>query len=111
MILRPGSAAVNDEFSAVVLPRPQLSLSAAPVATAIDDVYVRGTDVVIIEQGRRPPSSDERGAGIDLGPLGRGRLVLSTIASAVTARLPGGAYVEVRGTVPPATLPIQDRPR
>ncbi|MBA3652856.1 MAG: hypothetical protein H0W70_01530 [Actinobacteria bacterium] len=90
---------------AVVPPQPRVSVGQPPtsIATAIDDVFVRGPDVIVVEQGHRPRAAMD-GPPVELGALGRGRLVLSGVASSVTAQLRGSAYVEVRGTVAPSVL-------
>jgi hypothetical protein len=82
--------------------------SNAATVTAVDDVYVRNADVVIIEQGQtlgaaqlKPPVG---GREVDLGPVGRGSLELSAIASTVTVLTKKSAFVRVSGTLPPDQL-------
>jgi len=95
---------------AVVAPQPSAGTSGPPAAlsTAIDDVYGRGPDVIVVEQGPaagaralQPPGG---GRDVDLGALGRGRLVLSATAPSVTAVLSNNSFVAVSGTVPPDEL-------
>jgi hypothetical protein len=95
---------------AVVPPQPPTGTSAPPppLSTAVDDVFGRGPDVIVVEQGQTagaralaPPSG---GQDVDLGPLGRGRLVLSATAPSVTAVLSNNSFVRVSGTVPPEDL-------
>ena len=78
------------------------------MVTAVDDVYVRDADVVIVEQGQtlggapfQPPTG---GRAVDLGRLGQGQVLLSAKASSVTALLGSGSFVRVSGTVPPQDL-------
>src|SRR5205085_6614104 len=94
---------------AVVPPQPPAGTRGPPAAlsTAIDDVYGRGPDVIVVEQGpaagaraSQPPG----GQDVDLGALGQGRLVLSATAPSVTAVLSNNSFVRVSGTVPPGDL-------
>jgi hypothetical protein len=80
------------------------------LVVSIDDVYVRGADAIVIEQGStvndakfKPPSGAD---AVDLGPaLGRGQLLLSASASEVDAEPDGGVrFVRVVGTVPSQEL-------
>lgn len=77
---------------------------------AVSDVFVRGVDVVIIEQGGTrggapPYTPDEDAPRIGLGPvLGDGEVVLSAQEVAVRVLLPGGRYVRVAGTLTPVEL-------
>jgi hypothetical protein len=80
------------------------------LVVSIDDVYVRGSDAVVIEQGSTindakfsPPDG---GTAVDLGPvLGRGQLMLSATASEVTAEPhEGRRFVRIAGTLPPNEL-------
>src|SRR5205823_5970424 len=77
---------------AVVPPQPQLSAGPpkAGLVTTVDDVFVRGADVIVVEQGETlggspiaPPSGGTR---VDLGALGSGVTSLSPLASSVTAQ-------------------------
>ena len=91
---------------AVIPPQPRVSLSVGVngIATSVDDVFVRGPDLIVIEQGHRPEPVRRGGRPVDLGGLGRGRLFVSGVASWVTAKLVGVGYVEVRGTLAPRQL-------
>jgi hypothetical protein len=80
------------------------------LVASIDDVYVRGVDAVVIEQGSTvndakfsPPTG---GQDVDLGPvLGHGQLLLSTSGSEVVAEPhEGRRFVRVVGTLPPDEL-------
>jgi len=77
---------------------------------AVTDVFVRGVDVVLIEQGGTrggapPYTPDEDAPRIDLGPVfGEGEVVLSAQEVAVRVQLPGGRYVRVAGTLTPPEL-------
>lgn len=82
-----------------------------PTATrraGFSDVYVRGRDAVIVDQGGvtigGPPfSTDPFGQPLDLGPVGHGEAIAGTRLQVVRA-LPtgggGGDYVRVAGTIP-----------
>jgi hypothetical protein len=80
------------------------------LVASIDDVYVRGHDAIVIEQGSTvndakftPPSG---GIDVDLGPvLGRGQLLLAASGSEVDAEPDEGVrFVRIVGTVPPEEL-------
>jgi hypothetical protein len=80
------------------------------LVVSIDDVYVRGANALVIEQGSTvndakfsPPSG---GTDVDLGPvLGHGQLLLSASASEVAAEPhEGNRFVRVIGTLPPNEL-------
>jgi hypothetical protein len=80
------------------------------LVVSIDDVYTRGADAIVIEQGSTvndakftPPSGTDK---VDLGSvLGQGQLLLSASASEVDAEPDGGVrFVRVVGTVPPPDL-------
>jgi hypothetical protein len=74
------------------------------------DVWVRGVDVLVVDQGGTlggypPYAPDDAAPTVDLGPtLGHGEVVLSALEPAVRTILPGGRYVRVAGTLPPAEL-------
>jgi hypothetical protein len=75
----------------------------------IDDVYVSGPDVIVVEQGGTLNgarfAAPTGGTDVQLGPLGEGQLSLSATASVVTAEPTRGfAFVRISGTVPPALL-------
>jgi hypothetical protein len=100
---------------AVVPPQPQLfgqggngfGSMGLPggLVTEIDDVFVRGADVVVLEQGSTlngatfaPPAN---GVGVDLGRLGRGQLLIAGNASTVVAEPGNGkGFVRLSGTLP-----------
>jgi hypothetical protein len=76
------------------------------VIAGIVDVFMRGHDVVFIEQGgtlgQVPPfGTAENGTVVDLGELARNAEWFPTVTGAeVRALLPPGRYVKVRGTLP-----------
>jgi len=80
------------------------------LVVSIDDVYVRGSDALIVEQGstvndaKFTPASG--GEDVDLGEvLGRGQLLLSASATEVVAEPHDGTrFVRVVGTLPPDEL-------
>lgn len=72
------------------------------------DVYVRGTDILTVRQGA-PAAEPEMGAAgdgsdVDLGPLGQGSVVISSIGTTVVAHPGAEAFVHVAGTIAPAEL-------
>jgi hypothetical protein len=85
--------------------------SEAPASQVVtlEDVYVRGPDVIVVEQGGStnnarfaPPAG---GRPVDLGVLGRGQLVLAATASSVVGEPAGESkFVRVTGTVDPRLL-------
>jgi hypothetical protein len=85
--------------------------SGAPASQVVtlEDVYVRGPDVIVVEQGGStnnarfaPPTG---GRPVDLGVLGRGQLVLAATASSVVGEPAGESkFVRVTGTVDPRLL-------
>lgn len=67
------------------------------------DVYVRGPDVVLLEQGGTLGGTHPFQLGdrpVDLGPLGTGDIVLGTQGNAVRALLDRGRYLRLEGTLP-----------
>jgi hypothetical protein len=95
---------------AVVPPQPPMdpAQSSRALVTSVDDVFVRGADVVVVEQGQtlggaafQPPTG---GRAVDLGRLGQGQVLLSATAPSVTALLGNGTFVRVSGTLPPQDL-------
>ena len=72
------------------------------------DVYVRGTDVLTVRQGAPAAEPDMGGAGeardVDLGPLGQGSVVISSIGTTVVAHPGAEAFVHVAGTIAPVEL-------
>jgi hypothetical protein len=80
------------------------------LVASIDDVYVSGSNAIVIEQGSTvndakfsPPSG---GQSVDLGRvLGPGQVLLAAAASEVVAEPhEGRRFVRVTGTVPPDQL-------
>jgi len=104
---------------AVVPPQPQAfagGSNGAPSAglpsslvTEIDDVFVRGSDAIVLQQGSsiggatfNPPA---RSDAVDLGALGAGQLLYAANASTVTAEPGGGKrFIRLSGTLPPDVL-------
>ncbi|HEX2048306.1 MAG TPA: hypothetical protein VHF27_11105 [Acidimicrobiales bacterium] len=72
------------------------------------DAYVRGTDLLTVRQGVPAAEPDLTGAGegrgADLGPLGQGTVVISSIGTTVVAHPGAEAFVHVSGTIAPAEL-------
>lgn len=96
----------------VVPPQPELTdplLRSRATASTID-VFVRGTDLVVVEVGgvlnkSAPWEADPRYPDVDLGDLlGQGEVLIGTSAAEVRALLPQGRFVRVYGTVDVATL-------
>jgi hypothetical protein len=76
---------------------------------AVTDVYVRDIDLIVVERGGTvggtPALAPVPGASaVDAGALGRAELALGFVTNEVRVSQPGGHYVRVAGTVPPATL-------
>jgi hypothetical protein len=70
---------------------------------AVADVYTRGADFLVIEQGGTLGGSpafaaDPTAAGVDLGALGRGEAILGLAGSQVRVLLQPAGYVRVIGT-------------
>jgi hypothetical protein len=80
------------------------------LVVSIDDVYVRGSDALVIEQGSTVNdakfAAPSGGQDVDLGGvLGRGQLLASASASEVVAEPHDGTrFVRVVGTLPPDDL-------
>ena len=75
----------------------------------IADVYTRGVDFVIVDQGATrggaPPfDADRPTTGADLGALGQGEIVLDLRANEVRVQLPDNGFLRVIGTQPPEQL-------
>jgi hypothetical protein len=80
--------------------------------TTYADVYVRGTDIVVLRQGPvggEPDLSSAASGGdpADLGPLGQGRLMFSTIGPVLSARPGTDTFVHLSGTVTARDLQAQ----
>lgn len=72
--------------------------------TSFADVYVRGVDFLVIDQGGTlqgadPFTEDPTSPRVDLGPYGSGELRLSALGLEVRAKRSGGRFVRVRGTL------------
>lgn len=80
------------------------------LVASIDDVYVRGADAIVIEQGSTVNdakfSPPDGGIPVDLGAvLGRGQILLAASANEVVAEPhEGRRFVRVIGTVPAREL-------
>jgi len=76
--------------------------------TSYVDVYVRGIDIVTVEQGAPDAEPDLSDAGpgkdVDLGTLGAGKMLLRSIGPTMIAHPGGSAFVHVAGTLSPAEL-------
>lgn len=102
----PSQPEAFDQSSGSYSPNP-LGLPGSLVIE-LDDTYVSGPNVIVVEQGVtvdgaafKPPSGQP---SVELGQLmGKGQLGVSASASVVSAE-PGGHFVRVSGTVPPAEL-------
>lgn len=75
----------------------------------VSDVYERGTDVLVLEQGATlqgaPPFEiDPTNPTVDLGALGTGEVRFSALGNQVRALLPGGKFVQATGTLAPDEL-------
>jgi len=104
---------------AVVPPQPQLfgqggngyGSMGLPggLVTEMDDVYVHGADVLVLQQGSTlngatftPPAN---GTSVDLGRLGHGQLLIAGNGSTVVAEPGNGkGFVRLSGTFPPDEL-------
>jgi hypothetical protein len=96
---------------AVVPPQPKAGVTNGqdPTVTEMADVYLRGADVVVIEQGETIGgvafSPSTTGEPVDAGKLSDGRMVLSARATTVSALASGKKYfVRVSGTLRPDDL-------
>lgn len=106
---RPPNGFRHEGRFAVVPPkvdvgRNPLSPSNQAVSTAIADVWARGPDILVVEQGTVSdpnlalPEPTEP-VDVDLGTLGRGTGYIDLRTSEVRAPLPAGAFVRVYGTL------------
>jgi len=95
-------------FAAIPPPPQAPGQSRTGLVTAVDDVFVRDADVIVVEQGETVGGvafqAPTGGTEVDLGQLGRGQLVLSPLASSLTALVGKSSFVRVSGTVPPGEL-------
>jgi hypothetical protein len=81
----------------------------ASIVTFVSDVWARGDDVVVVEQGatlggRDPFQADPNARRVMVGDLGRGELLYGMRTSEVRVLLKGGHFVRVHGTVEPSRL-------
>ncbi|MEY2473883.1 MAG: hypothetical protein QOK28_3212 [Actinomycetota bacterium] len=87
---------------------PSSNAPPAPVVTSIADVFVRGADTIVVEQGETLTSTaiaPQEGGAVDLGRIGHGRVLVSPIGSSVAALTKSRAgFVRVTGTVSPSRL-------
>jgi hypothetical protein len=104
---------------AVVPPQPQLfgqggngyGSMGLPggLVTEMDDVYIRGADVVVLQQGSTLNgaifTAPANGASVDLDRLGDGQLLIAANGTTVAAE-PGNrkTFVRLSGTLPPDQL-------
>lgn len=75
----------------------------------IADVYVRGLDVLVLEQGATlrgaPPFEEDPGnPRLDLGPFGSAEVRFSALGNQVRAQREGGRFVQATGTLLPDEL-------
>lgn len=77
---------------------------------AVSDVWERGIDVLVLEQGGTVdgtsifPAEPEGAKTIDVPGLGTGTVVLDARFSEIRFQLPRGRYVRILGTLPVAAL-------
>jgi hypothetical protein len=87
---------------------PQLGGVALPSASSASEVFVRGPDLIVIDQDpslTAVASQESRPMrDIDIGPLGRGKLIIDARMSEVRALTDEGSLVRVFGTVKPSEL-------
>jgi hypothetical protein len=79
------------------------------IITFVTDVWVRGIDVLIIEQGatlggRDPFAADPNARKVQVGELGRGEVLYGLRTSEVRVLRKGGKFVRVFGTLEPSRL-------
>ncbi len=99
-----GRYAVIPPQGALTDPRQRSSI----IAT-IDDVWVNGPDVLIVEQGGTLGGADAFGSDpnarrVHAGSLGDGQLSYALRSSEVRVKLKGGHFVIVEGTLAPSRL-------
>jgi len=115
-LTRPPAGFEHRGRYAVVPPQPQLFAAGAGgtgamglpggLVTEMDDVFVRGVDAIVLQQGSAingatftPPGNS---SAVDLGPLGRGQLLVAGNVTTVVAE-PGNdkRFVRLSATLPP----------
>ncbi|MGH2760688.1 MAG: hypothetical protein ACRDKJ_14150 [Actinomycetota bacterium] len=79
------------------------------IVTFVSDVWTRGRDVIVVEQGatlggRAPFQADPNARKVAAGDLGRGELAYGLRTSEVRILLEGGHFVRVHGTLAPSRL-------
>ena len=75
----------------------------------VSDVYVRGVDVLILEQGATlegaaPFEVDPTNPTLDVGPYGTAEVRFSALGNQVRSLQPGGRFVQATGTLTPDEL-------
>ena len=91
----------------VVPPQPDITNdeTRGSVVAATADVYVKGSDALIVERGARldtaaPWELDDRFPDVDVGgELGTGEFLAGVTGAEIRVRLPGGRFVRVYGTI------------
>jgi hypothetical protein len=82
------------------------SESGAAVTSWVD-AYVRGIDLVVVQQGpdaALPTANPDAGPTVELGALGTGRLSLGVASTSLVAHPVPGFFVEVTATLPSQAL-------
>ena len=79
------------------------------LVTELDDTYVSGPDVIVVQQGVEMGggkfNAPTGGQPVDLGILGRGQMSLSALGPVITAEPDNAShFVRFTGTVPPSVL-------
>lgn len=77
--------------------------------TSFADVFVRGADFLVIDQGGTlqgvdPFAEDPDAPRMDLGPYGSAELRLSTLGVELRTKRSGGRFLRLRGTLDPREL-------
>lgn len=107
--LDPAPAGFDHTGRYQLLSPNQATQGAGDPLSSYVDLYVRGIDVLVVRQGPKasePDVSSAASAGdpVDLGPLGSGQLMLSSIGPIVAAHPGTDAFVQLTGTMSPADL-------
>lgn len=86
----------------------QTQKESAPKIATVTDVWTRGADLLILDQGAAtgadPFAPSEVAAPLDLPGFASARLVLDLRASEVRVRLADGGFVRIAATLPPDEL-------
>lgn len=106
--LDPAPAGFDHTGRYQLLSPDQATQGAGDPLSSYVDLYVRGIDVLVVRQGPKasePDVSSAASAGdpVDLGSLGSGQLMLSSIGPIVAAH-PGDSFVQLTGTMSPADI-------